>query len=126
MPVTAAPFLGDFDLLPIRAHLDHGAVPRGASSVDFDNAMTAAIVADPFTMEGAATIWHGEAIRWRRGNPDVALDLAAVGALCAKRLREMQAEVLNPGARWASVREAHRALYRELAAEGLLDGRGNT
>ena len=49
--------------------------------------------------------------------------LKAVGALCATRLREMQAEVLNPGARWANVREAHRALYRELAAEGLLDGR---
>lgn len=115
MNAATAPFLGDFDLLPVRSHLDHGPVPKSASSVDFDDAMTSAITADPFTMEGASAIWRGEAIRWRRGNPDVALDLGAIAGLCAARLREAQDEVLNPGARWERVREAHRALRHELS-----------
>lgn len=88
--------------------------------VDFDDAMTGSINADPFTIEGAAVVWRGEAIRWRRGNPEIALDLPAVAALTAKRLREMQEEELNPGARMERIREAHRALRRDLL--GLREG----
>jgi len=117
--MTDRPFNGDFDLLPIRSHLDHGPVPRSASMVDFDDAMTLAINADPWTIEGAARIWRGEAIRWRRGNPDIPIDIKAVGALCATRLREKQEEDLNPGALREILREGHRALRRELGVRGM-------
>ena len=118
--MQSTPFLGEFDPLPVRAHLDHGAVPSNPSMVDFDYAMTSAINADPWTMRGAAAIWHGEAVRWRRSNPGVALDLHAIGAACALRVKEAQDEDLNPGAKKAAIRDAHKALYRELAAEGLI------
>lgn len=97
MYMTAnTPFTGDFDLLPVRAHLDHGPVPKRASMVDFDDAMTASINADPWTMKGAASIWHGEAVRWRRGNPDAeVIDTAAIAAATAKRLHAAQAKDLD-------------------------------
>ena len=93
---TSSIFTGDFDLLPVRAHLDHGPVPRRATMVDFDHAMTAAINADPWTIEGAASIWHGEAVRWRRGNPDAeTIDTAAIAAATAKRIHAAQSRDLE-------------------------------
>lgn len=93
---TRTMFTGDFDLLPVRAHLDHGPVPKRATMVDFDHAMTAAINADPWTIEGAASIWHGEAVRWRRGNPDAeVIDTKAIAAKCAERLRAAQSKDLG-------------------------------
>ncbi len=97
MLTSSAPaiFTGDFDLLPIRAHLDLGPVPTSPSMADFDDAMTAALNADPWTIEGAAAIWQGEAVRWRRGNPGATLDTAAIAAKCAERIHAAQRKDLG-------------------------------
>jgi hypothetical protein len=63
---------------------------------DFDDAMTAAINADPFTLAGAAAIWHGEAVRWRRGNSG-ALDMDGIAQATAQRLRTAQDQQLTFG-----------------------------
>lgn len=64
---------------------------------DFDNAMTASINADPFTIEGAAAIWHSEAVRWRRGpeHANQPLDIAAIAKATAKQLYARQSERLT-------------------------------
>jgi hypothetical protein len=88
-------FTGDFDFLPVRAILERGAVPSHPTMVDFDNAQTFGINADPFTVEGAADVWWSEAVRWRRGSPGDALDIPAIAAKTAARLFKMQAAVLD-------------------------------
>lgn len=95
----SAPFLGDFDLLPLRAHLDIGGVPLSPSMRDFDDAMTHAIRADPFTVAGAAAIWHGEAVRWRRGhaNAIAPLDLGAIAQATAEQIYRKQIAELAEG-----------------------------
>ncbi len=62
------PFTGDFDALPLFVSLTDRPAPLYPTSEDFQLAAMAAGRADPFTVEGAGTIWRLEAIRARRGD----------------------------------------------------------
>lgn len=79
------PFLGDFDLLPIAAHLAHGEVPLHPTSEDFQLAATRGDSHD------AADIWYLEAVRERRLHPGRALDDAKhdIGERVAARLHDL-------------------------------------
>jgi hypothetical protein len=92
---NTAPFAGDFDFLPVRASLEFGRVPSVPSMADFDDAQSFAINADPFTIEGAAAVWQAEAVRWRRGNPDIDLDTKAIASATARRLFKKQADHMD-------------------------------
>lgn len=80
------PFLGDFDLLPLAAHLQHGAVPTHPTSDDFQ--LTAARLGDS---SDAASLWHLEAVRERRLNPGRPLEDAKkdINRRVAARLHEI-------------------------------------
>jgi hypothetical protein len=62
-------FEGDFDLLPIAAHVRYGAVPPYPTSEDFQN-----FACTKEHEQRPEAHWHLEAIRWRRQHPGVALD----------------------------------------------------
>ena len=74
-------FDGDFDFVPVRAHVEFGAVPAFPTEADFHHAVSIA-----FGREDVAADWRVEASRWRRSNPGVELDLRAVARATAKRL----------------------------------------
>jgi hypothetical protein len=76
-------FTGSFDFIPVRASLELPPVPSSPSMRDFDDAQTYAINADPWTNRGVAEIWRAEAVRWRRCNPDMPLDLPAIARATA-------------------------------------------
>lgn len=80
-------FTGDFDLLPIAAHLRYGDVPAWASSEDFQNAAVR-VSSDLDTY--AEAHWHIEAVRWRRANGGRPLDegLREIAQATARRLYE--------------------------------------
>jgi hypothetical protein len=65
-------FDGDFDMLPLRAHIEYGAVPEYPTEGDFAMAVTMALgnAHDP------AAQWRLEAIRERRLRPGVTLESA--------------------------------------------------
>lgn len=89
MPIQ--PFFGDFDLLPIGAHLRFGAVPRAPTSDDFQ---LAACLCSELAEEGCAyAAWHIEAVRERRLNPGVALSgevMHRINTRVAARLYELR------------------------------------
>jgi hypothetical protein len=73
-------FCGDFDVLPLRAHLLYGPVPTHPTSQDFQNAGCSGID------DEAAARWRLEAIRWRMANPfPMPLDLRAIANACAAK-----------------------------------------
>lgn len=87
---TLAPidlFDGDFDFLPLAAHLRYGAVPEYPTSVDFHNAVS--LVADD-TDRYVEAWWHVEAIRERILHPGRKLDDAKrdINNRVAKRLHQ--------------------------------------
>lgn len=61
-------FCGDFDSLPIRAHILYGAVPTHPTSDDFQEAAMRAE-----NENDAAADWHLEAVRYRRHSPGALL-----------------------------------------------------
>jgi hypothetical protein len=63
-------FQGDFDFLPLRAHLLYGAVPEFPTEGDFAMAATA-VASDP---NEAAAHWQIEAIRARRSHSGAPLN----------------------------------------------------
>lgn len=80
-PFSYDGFAGDFDFLPVRAHILFGAVPAYPTDGDFHHAVSVA-----FGREDVAADWRVEAIRWRRGNPGAELDLPAIARATAARL----------------------------------------
>jgi len=76
------------DFIAVLAHIQHGPVPTNPTMVDFDHAMTSAINADPLTRSGQASIWHAEAVRWRRGHPGEPLPVEQISEACLRRIRE--------------------------------------
>ncbi len=80
---TSDTFKGDFDFIPVRASLDLPRIPSSPTMRDFDDAQTAAITANPWTNRGVAEIWRAEAVRWRRCNPDMPLDMPAIAKATA-------------------------------------------
>lgn len=83
-------FQGDFDALPLVAHFEIGPVPAYPTAEDFQASAMRASNADPFTQSGAAARWFCEAVRWRRGNPGVAMDLRAIAGKTAAALFNAQ------------------------------------
>ena len=99
---VTAPFGGDFMLLPVVSHLEHGAVPARPTREDFDGAVSGVGGADPFTMAGAAHHWRIEAIRQRLQAPGCVFSapvLAEIADRTAARLyaaqRDHQAKVTS-------------------------------
>lgn len=93
----SAPFTGDFALLPMVAHLEHGAVPMRPTREDFDVAVSGVGGADPFTMAGAAHHWRIEAVRQRLQAPGcvfTAGTLAEIASRTASRLYDAQRDHL--------------------------------
>lgn len=62
-------FDGDFDTLPLHAHIVGGPVPNYPVKDDFELASIQASAVDPFSRRGAALVWRLEAIRYRRTHP---------------------------------------------------------
>lgn len=80
-PFSLDTFAGDFDWLPLRAHILFGAVPERPIENDFHHAVSVA-----FGANDAAAEWRVEAIRWRRRHPGRPLDLHAIATATAKRI----------------------------------------
>ena len=92
-------FDGDFDTLPLHAHIVGGPVPAYPVKDDFELASIVACNADPFSRRGAALVWRLEAIRYRRTHPaaplsgDVLREIAsaAAEALSRRQIKELAA-----------------------------------
>lgn len=76
-------FNGDFDSLPIKAHILLGQVPLNPNYGDFCLA-----VSDLEHDQTPESLWRLEAIRWRLANQGKNLDLQAINKVVAKRLYE--------------------------------------
>jgi hypothetical protein len=83
-------FDGDFDLLPLKAHILFGAVPTHPTYEDFALAVTE-VFGNRFE---PAAHWRVEAIRARRLQPGVKLDdvRVEINRATAKRLYEVATE----------------------------------
>jgi hypothetical protein len=83
-------FNGDFDSLPLSAHIRFGAVPQFPTESDFHLA-----VSDAITARHPAAEWRVEAIRFRRQNPGATLDAAKLKLIAratAQRLYDRRGE----------------------------------
>jgi len=82
-------FEGDFDLLPLAAHIRYGAVPAYPTSEDFQN-----FAGTKEHEQRPEAHWHLEAIRWRRANLGSPLDagLRAIAIATAAAIIKTQRE----------------------------------
>lgn len=90
---NATQFDGDFDFLPIRAHLVFGQVPQFPTDEDFHLAVSDVCHAE----DDAAAHWQVEVIRERRIRPGAAFDAATMKAInlrVAKRLYDRAMETI--------------------------------
>jgi hypothetical protein len=81
-------FDGDFDMLPLRAHVVYGEVPLYPIEADFHHAVSVA-----FGAEDPAAEWRVEAVRWRLRNQGQPLSDAALKTIAVATAKRLQRRI---------------------------------
>ena len=86
------PFLGDFEMLPIRVSLTLSPVPAYPTDEEFQTAACATTRPECGTMDHACARWRLEAIRERRLRPGAAFDADTLNAIAQRVAKSLFTE----------------------------------